>query len=36
MALSAAGGMFERTEIVWTRSVTDPQWFDPKQENFDL
>jgi hypothetical protein len=35
-ALSAAGGMFAGTEIAWIRSVTDPQWFDPNQENIDL
>jgi len=36
MALSAAGGMFARTGIAWIRSVTELQWFDPKQETFDL
>jgi len=28
--------MFVRTEIAWIRSVIDPQWFDPNQENIDL
>lgn len=35
-ALSAAGGILASSKIALIHSITDPQWFDPNQENIDL